>query len=76
MINEISGRAVRLQEGEFLRREDANRQYLMKLENRYLLRNFLLEAGRYSGRGMDMNAMGGWEDPSCQLLQALRKKPS
>ncbi len=67
MINEISGRAVRLQEGEFLRREDANRQYLMKLENRYLLRNFLLEAGRYSGRGMDMNAMGGWEDPSCQL---------
>lgn len=67
MIQEIRGRAVRLQDGELLRREDANRQYLMKLENRYLLRNYLLEAGRYSGRGMDPNAMGGWEDPSCQL---------
>lgn len=67
MIQEIRGRAVRLQDGELLRREDANRQYLMKLENRYLLRNYLLEAGRYSGRGMDANAMGGWEDPSCQL---------
>lgn len=67
MIQEIRGRAVRLQDGELLRREDANRQYLMKLENRYLLRNYLLEAGRYSGRGMDANAMGGWEDSSCQL---------
>lgn len=67
MITELSGKAVRLYEGELLRRENANRQYLMKLENRYLLRNYMLEAGRYSGRGMDPNAMGGWEDPSCQL---------
>lgn len=67
MIEELRGRDVRLREGELLRREESNRQYLMKLENRYLLRNFLLEAGRTSGRGMDPNAMGGWEDPSCQL---------
>ncbi|MDE5590702.1 MAG: glycoside hydrolase family 127 protein [Acetatifactor sp.] len=67
MITELKGKEVRLFEGELLRREDANRQYLMKLENRYLLRNYLLEAGRYSGRGMDPNAMGGWEDPSCQI---------
>ena len=67
MIRELKGKAVKLQEGELLRREEANRQYLMKLENRYLLRNHLLEAGRVSGRGMDLNAMGGWEDPSCQL---------
>ena len=67
MIKELSGKAVKLYEGELLRRENVNRQYLMKLENRYLLRNYMLEAGRYSGRGMDPNAMGGWEDPSCQI---------
>ena len=64
---ELKGKNVRLKEGELLRREESNREYLMKLENRYLLRNYLLEAGRYSGRGMDENAMGGWEDPTCQL---------
>ena len=49
MIRELKGKAVKLQEGELLRREEANRQYLMKLENRYLLRNYMLEAGRVSG---------------------------
>ena len=67
MISELNGKTVKLYEGELLRREDANRQYLMKLENRYLLRNYMLEAGRYSGRGADPRAMGGWEDPSCQI---------
>ncbi len=66
-MRELTGKEVRLFEGELLRRENENRTYLMKLENRYLLRNYALEAGRYSGRGMDPNAMGGWEDPSCQL---------
>lgn len=64
---ELRGKDVTLHEGELLRREEANKRYLMKLENRYLLRNYMLEAGRYSGRGMDPNAMDGWEDPSCQL---------
>ena len=63
----LDGQEVTLREGELLRRENENRGYLMELENRYLLRNYLLEAGRISGRGMDPNAMGGWEDPSCQL---------
>ncbi len=67
MLKELSGKTVKLYEGELLRREEANRRYLMKLENRYLMRNYLLEAGRYSGRGMDPQAMGGWEDPSCQI---------
>ena len=66
-MKELKGKAVQLREGELLRREEINREYLMKLQNRYLVRNYLLEAGRYSGRGMDPNAMGGWEDPSCQL---------
>ncbi|MCX4272926.1 MAG: glycoside hydrolase family 127 protein [Acetatifactor sp.] len=67
MLKELKGNRVAVQEGELLRREQDNRTYLMKLENRYLLRNYLLEAGRISGRGMDPKAMGGWEDPSCQL---------
>lgn len=66
-MKELKGKEVQLREGELLRREETNREYLMKLKNRYLVRNYLLEAGRYSGRGMDPNAMGGWEDPSCQL---------
>ena len=67
MMRELKGKEVTLHEGELLRREELNRDYLMKLQTRYLLRNYMLEAGRYSGRGMDPNAMGGWEDPSCQL---------
>lgn len=63
----LDGNEVKLFEKELLRRENDNRTYLLKLEDKYLLRNYFLEAGRISGRGMDPNAMGGWEDPSCQL---------
>lgn len=66
-MQELRGRSVTIQEGDLVRRENDNRQYLMKLKTEHLLRNFLLEAGRISGRGLDPNAMGGWEDPSCQL---------
>lgn len=66
-MRELKGKEVKIFEGELLRRERVNREYLMKLETRYLVRNYQLEAGKISGRGMDLNAMGGWEDPSCQL---------
>lgn len=66
-MKELCGSAVRLLEGELLRREEANRAYLMKLSTDYLLRNYELEAGRYTGRGHDPEAFDGWEDPSCQL---------
>ncbi|MDO5154694.1 MAG: glycoside hydrolase family 127 protein [Eubacteriales bacterium] len=66
-MRQLDGKQVTLKEGDLLRREQDNRVYMMKLENQYLLRNYLLEAGRISGRGIDLNAMGGWEDPSCQL---------
>ena len=66
-MKEIAGKKVILTEGEFLRREEANKRYLMKLETPYLLRSYLHEAGRYSGRGPDAEAFGGWEDLSCQL---------
>lgn len=66
-MKEIKGHKVILFEGDMRRREEANRQYLMKLETPHLLRSYLHEAGRYSGRGADGNALGGWEDLSCQL---------
>ena len=67
MISELNGKDVALREGKLLGREDRNRAYMMKLENRYLLRNYYHEAGLMPERGIDTNAMGGWEAPSCQL---------
>ena len=61
-MKELKGSKVRLWEGDMRRREEANRNYLMKLETRYLLRSYQHEAGRMTGRGHDMNALGGWED--------------
>ena len=66
-MKELCGASVRLFEGSLLRREAANREYLMKLKTDHLLRNYELEAGRYSGRGHDPEAFDGWEDPTCQL---------
>ena len=66
-MKELKGLRVRLLEGDLRRREEANKQYLMKLETKYLLRSYLHEAGRISGRGHDANALDGWEDLSCQL---------
>ena len=62
MLKELKGNRVAVQEGELLRREQDNRTYLMKLENRYLLRNYLLEAGRISGircKEAQARGMGG-----------------
>lgn len=66
-MRELCGKAVCLREEDFLQREQSNREYLMKLETKYLLRNYELEAGRYSGRGHDAEAFDGWEYPTCQL---------
>jgi len=66
-MRELKGISVKLFEGEMLRREEENKKYLMSLENHYLLRSYLHEAGRVAGRGHDSNALDGWEDLSCQL---------
>ena len=66
-MKELCGASVKLLEGGLLRREQANRAYLMKLRTDHLLRNYELEAGRYTGRGHDSEAFDGWEDPSCQM---------
>ena len=38
-MKELKGLQVRLWEGDMRRREEANKNYLMKLETRYLLRS-------------------------------------
>ena len=67
MMNGLEGKQVVLRERKWLEREARNRAYMMKLENRYLLRNYYHEAGLMPERGIDTNAMGGWEAPFCQL---------
>lgn len=66
-MKELKGKSVKLFDGEMLRREQENKKYLMSLENLYLLRSYRHEAGRFSDREHDVNALNGWEDLSCQL---------
>lgn len=63
----LRGKSVKIYDGELRRRQRANREYLMKLKSSNLLINFLLEAGRYSGRELPKDAHSGWESPVCQL---------
>ncbi len=66
-MKEIKGQAVTLFDGDLQRREAENRTYLMKLKNEHLLFNYNLEAGRYGGRGIQTDVMGGWEASTCQI---------
>ena len=63
----IKGSAVTLMDKELCRREADNRAYMMKLQSEHLLFNYELEAGRYQGRGIRTDVMGGWESATCQL---------
>lgn len=66
-MEELRGRQVRLFESDLRRRENENVEYLLKLSNEHLLRNYKLEAGMLSIRGFDNSTMGGWESSTCQL---------
>lgn len=66
-MKELKGKSVKIYDGDLHRREAFNRRYMMSLENWQLLRNFDFEAGRVTGRGINTEALGGWEDLSCQL---------
>ncbi|SCX07254.1 hypothetical protein SAMN02910339_01035 [Lachnospiraceae bacterium YSD2013] len=66
-MKELKGKNVKIFEGDLIRREMRNKQYLMSLENWQLLRSFQFEAGRVTGRGNNKEALDGWEDLSCQL---------
>ena len=66
-LKEKTGQEVRILDPELKRREDANRDYMIHLENRFLLLNFNLEAGRDTSTDVIENMHGGWEFPTCQL---------
>lgn len=66
-MRELRGKEVALRDGRLLYRQQKNYDYLMSLENRYLIRNYQTEAGRYTSREIETDAFGGWEAPNCQL---------
>lgn len=66
-MRELRGKEVKIFDGDLIRREENNRRYMYSLKNWQLLRNFQYEAGRVTGRGPNEEALGGWEDLSCQL---------
>lgn len=63
----LKGKQVMVRDADLVRREQANRSYLMKLDSSNLLFNYQLEAGRFHGRTIPEGAHGGWETPVCQL---------
>lgn len=58
---------VILSDERLLRRRKDNYDYLMKLSNDNLIRNFEYEAGLFQTDHAPDNAHGGWENPYCQL---------
>ena len=63
----IQGREVRLFDGELRRREQENRDYMLRLETRALMLNFEMEAGLPGYAETPAWIHGGWENPTCQL---------
>ncbi|HJD30750.1 MAG TPA: glycoside hydrolase family 127 protein [Candidatus Eisenbergiella stercorigallinarum] len=66
-LKELDGRGTRLTDPVLLAREADNRSYMMHLENRFLLLNYNLEAGRDSSSDVPEGIHTGWEFPTCQL---------
>ncbi len=63
----IQGRNVRLFDPELKRREQENRDYMLRLETRALMLNFEMEAGLSGSSEIPAYMHGGWENPCCQL---------
>ena len=63
----IHGRDVQLFDGELKRREQENRDYMLRLETRALMLNFEMEAGLAGFAETPEYMHGGWENPFCQL---------
>ncbi len=66
-MREVWGRDLQLLDAELLRRQGRNREYMMSLQNKNLLMNFSLEAGRGNIFQDRVETHGGWESPTCQL---------
>lgn len=63
----VSGRNVRIFDPELRRREQENRDYMLRLETRALMLNFEMEAGLGGPAETPEYMHGGWENPCCQL---------
>ena len=63
-LKELDGRGTRLTDPVLLAREADNRSYMMHLENRFLLLNYNLEAGRDSSSDVPEGIHTGWEFPT------------
>ncbi len=68
-MRDLAGTAVKMVDGELLRRASANKNYLLSLSSDNLLLNYRLEAGRPTENygALPQNIHGGWEFPVCQL---------
>ncbi|ADQ45471.1 protein of unknown function DUF1680 [Caldicellulosiruptor kronotskyensis 2002] len=60
-------KASLLNESEFYRRFEINRNYMLSLKTENLLQNFYLESGLVSWSFLPQDIHGGWESPTCQL---------
>ena len=63
----LQGRDVRLADPELKRREQENRDYMLRLETRALMLNFEMEAGLGGVSEIPSYLHGGWENPCCQV---------
>lgn len=63
----IIGQDVKLLDTELRRRENENRNYMLRLTNENLMRNYMLEAGLWSSAELKTDIHGGWESPTCAL---------
>lgn len=66
-MKELWGQNITLLDGELRRRQQANRDYIMRLDRDRLLLNYRLEAGLFTAPYLPKDIHGGWESPTCQL---------
>lgn len=66
-LKELCGQNTRLMDPVLLAREADNTSYMMHLENRFLLLNFNMEAGRDCPSDMPEGIHKGWEFPTSQV---------
>ena len=67
MRRAAKGEMVSLLDRELLRRQNANRAYLLELKTEHLTLPYALEAGLYKTSETQPDIHGGWESPLCEL---------
>ena len=65
-------RVIVVDDPELKRREQENRDYMLRLETRALMLNFEMEAGLEGSAETPEYMHGGWENPCCQRKNPYR----